>query len=120
MRKSTERLRCTLSRQEKSEKTDELVSQLDKLELLKVEKVESAKKFAEDIKTKERVVRDLAYDVKSGTELRPVECAEKPQYGKSMVELIRLDTGEVLSSRPMSAEERQGAFDLESESDNAH
>lgn len=50
-------------------------------------------------------LRRLARIVRDGVEARPVECEARIVGGN--VEVVRLDTGEVIETRAMTAEERQ-------------
>lgn len=52
-------------------------------------------------------VLDCRYDVSSGTEVRSVDCEVIADYGRGVVETIRVDTGAVVSSRPLEESERQ-------------
>ncbi len=55
----------------------------------------------------------LARTVHSKQENRPVECKDNYCRSNMTVETARLDTGEIVSSRPMTAEERKDAFQAE-------
>lgn len=50
---------------------------------------------------------ELATKITRGTELREVEVEPQRDYGEAKYFEIRLDTGEVIKERPLSAEERQ-------------
>jgi hypothetical protein len=44
----------------------------------------------------------------SGVKLRPVDCEERPDFEKGVMNFVRLDTGVVFDSRPLKPEERNG------------
>ena len=48
-----------------------------------------------------------AREIREGTEIRIVECSERPDYAANVVHLHRDDTGELVETRPMDMEERQ-------------
>jgi hypothetical protein len=52
--------------------------------------------------------RTLSHAVATGSEMRLVDVEEKRYRDRSVVEVVRLDTGEVFVSRPMTPAERQG------------
>lgn len=62
-----------------------------------------------EINEKKTARQALLHEINSGVEDRPVECVEKRDYSKGKVEVVRTDTGVVVESRTMSAEERQQA-----------
>lgn len=81
-------------------------------EQTKKRSIESAKKSAnEDFKAKletaEEEIARLTRIVHQKAEERPVKCREKRDYKRSVIEVIRLDTGEIVDSRVMTEAERQ-------------
>lgn len=96
---------------------------LSKLKGLEDDKAEATKDYAEQIKKKRRELDLLAHEVSTGTEVRPVECDLVPRRVDEMIDVVRPDTGEVVSSRPMTQSEReklkQSALQFD-DSDNAH
>lgn len=67
-------------------------------------KKEDLKQRLEDL---EGEVGKLARIVRDKSEPRDVECARVFDFDKSTVEIVRTDTGEVVSSRTMTDQERQ-------------
>lgn len=55
----------------------------------------------------------LAKVVARGEEMRPVECEQRPNWQNGTIEIFRLDTGECVDFRAMTAAERQGELDLD-------
>lgn len=70
------------------------------------EKAEVMSKFKARIETHENVMNDLGEKVRSHKETRAVECIEKLDDTRYVVELYRSDTGELVETRPMNAQER--------------
>lgn len=74
--------------------------------------LESAKKAAAD-DFKERLeangeeIDRLAGIVHSKCEYRPVQCHEKRDYKRGVIEIVRRDTGEIVETRVMTDAERQ-------------
>jgi hypothetical protein len=50
--------------------------------------------------------------VQSGTETRAVECQESPNWSTKLVEIFRIDTGELIDFRPMTEAELQREIDF--------
>lgn len=53
-----------------------------------------------------REITDVARIVREKAEPRPVEVHESKNYTRRIVEIVRVDTGEVIDSRPMTEQER--------------
>lgn len=87
VRTETRHLRCRLTDEEHREKGVALARALNERNELEA--------------------RRLEYDVRDRSEERPVECEIVHNYEKSIVETVRTDTGEVVSTRPMLESERQ-------------
>lgn len=105
-------LPCILSRDEKAVKSDELVRRLEEKEGLEERKKSSADDFKRMITAKECDIRKLTNEISTGIEHRDVSCHEVMSFARNQVDLVRDDTGEIVSSRTMRAEERQGALAL--------
>lgn len=59
------------------------------------------------IKTQGEIIRCLSRVITTGTEEREVEVVMNKDNETSMISVVREDTGEVVESRPMTAEELQ-------------
>jgi len=70
------------------------------------EKAEAMSKFKARIETHENTMNDLGEKVRSHEETRAVECFNKPDDTRFVMELYRLDTGELVETRAMTAQER--------------
>lgn len=90
--------------------------------LEKIDEIESSKKAHAQV-CKERSekleaeLRRLSFIVKREEEDRIVECVWKFDFMKNEKNLVRLDTAEVVETKPMTDEERQIALEIE-EQDN--
>jgi DNA-directed RNA polymerase sigma subunit (sigma70/sigma32) len=78
-----------------------------KLAEVEAEKAEAMSTFKARIETHKTKFLELAEKVNSHEERRAVECVERPDYQRWVIELYRNDTGEMVEMRPMTAGERQ-------------
>jgi hypothetical protein len=66
--------------------------------------------FKARIRTHNDKLHELGEKVRSREETRAVECIEKPDSKRFLVEVYRLDTGELVETRPMTAAERHSVL----------
>lgn len=97
----------------KAQEVAELVAEVGRLE---DEKKSVGSDFKARIDERNASMRRLAYQLRSGTELREVECFERLKAHKDKVEIVRTDTLEVVSERPATPEDRQLSLNQLSES----
>ena len=74
------------------------------------ERKAAASTFRDTIVGIDAVIDRLTREVNSGEEERAVACVEAADHERGEWVTTRTDTGEVLDTRPFSAEERQGAL----------
>ena len=103
-------LPCVLGRDEKAVKSELLVRCLEEKEGLEERKKSAAEDFKRLITAKDCDVRRLTHEISTGIEHRDVACHEVHSYARNQVDLIRDDTGEIVSSRTMRQDERQEAI----------
>ena len=103
-------LSVKLTDKELRERSIELAQVLDDVGAAEHEKKAATARFNEAIETLNSRSRTLGSAVKSGTEVRQVECRWIQNMAEIKMELRRDDTGEVVESRPMTKEERQVAM----------
>ena len=108
-----ERLPCKLTDKEKLEIGNLLVAVDDEIDTLEDDKKSAADGFKAKIELAEGKRRELVQKLRSGEEVRAVECIERFVYERNAVEEIRTDTNQKLSERAMTADERQGKLPLE-------
>jgi hypothetical protein len=70
------------------------------------EKAQAMADFKGRIERHENTMNDLGEKVRSHEETRAVECVNKPDEQRFVMELYRTDTGELVETRAMSAAER--------------
>jgi len=77
---------------------------------LDLDRRQAADAFKRKLADFEQLADLLAFMVVSREEIRDVECFETPAPSRMTVELFRADTGAFVSSRPMTAEEREAVL----------
>lgn len=110
-------LRVILTPEQVAERADRaahLLQQRDDKESL----AKAAQKHAKsEIDELEATMRRLGGEVRDKATYLPTRCERVFDYRTGTVTETRLDTGEVISERPMTAEERQMAFDERKDDD---
>jgi hypothetical protein len=103
----TRRLPCKLTDQERQFKGDQLVQKMhameeaeDLFEVIRDSHKTRIKEFEKEISVLSRVIRERS-------EERDVEVTEDKDYESKTAKTIRLDTGDVVDSRPLSPQELQ-------------
>ncbi len=110
-------LECRLTDAEKIERgaaSATLTLEIGELELAKKS---AADDFKARIDGKALEVKSIARTLKQGFEIREVGCEEQKDYQARTVTIIRLDTGEIVSSRGMTIEEMQEPFGFAEEAE---
>ena len=105
-------LPCQLTSTELDERRDKLVALVAKADALEDEKKMQATAIKGKIETVESEMRDLAYEIRTRKQQRPVEIKRDKDLIRGVEEIIRLDTGEVVETRHLSPHERQGELKL--------
>jgi hypothetical protein len=77
------------------------------IESLEAEKAEFMKAHKEGLKETRTKVKLLAEKIRTGSEIRMVECRLEKDFLSNSVKTYRLDTGELVEERSMTPEERQ-------------
>ena len=104
---NTQSLPVRLTEQELIAKGAELSAMIKALSYEEAEKKSVADAFKARITDLDTQIQRLAQIVRDKKEFRPVEVIEQPDYDAMMMRTVRLDTGEVVSSRPLEGSERQ-------------
>ena len=105
-------LRCSLTPSERLSKSQVLADQLNELETLEAKHKALKAEMRELEAAAVRIVRDLGYDVRTGTELRDTECEFVADFELDRHELVRLDTGDVIMSEKLPDAKRQLALKI--------
>lgn len=105
-------LPCVMTAAEKALKSDQLVAVLGTINDLEEEKKAATAELGAKLKSEKKRGGFLAHEVRTGKEVRPIECVERNRYEDDLVDLIRNDTGEVVQTRAMDPRDRQAHMDL--------
>lgn len=70
-------------------------------------KKEVTAQLTADVEVHRTEVDRLGTLLANGYEYRPVECALSADFARAEIKITRMDTGEIVEQRPMTAEERQ-------------
>ena len=71
------------------------------------DKAMAAKEASNEIKKLEAEVGVVADAIRTGQEDREVEIERRPDYDRNVVEIVRVDTGEVVVTEELKDEDRQ-------------
>jgi len=99
-------LSCTLTESELLARGEAMADAELQEEQLKAERAA----VSEQIKDQQVLRRKLAGVIDSGTEKRDVRCAWIEDFAQNCFHLVRQDTGEVIDTRAMTADDRQEAL----------
>ena len=110
---TVEQLPVKITASEKALKSAQLVNSLKALSDIEDDKKNAVNDFTQRAKEVKSKVDMLAHEIRTGEEMRPVECFERPLYSEMVVELVRGDTGDIVSTRGMHPTERQHAMEFE-------
>jgi hypothetical protein len=105
-----EKLPCELTREETLAKGAEMALMIKQHGEVELEAKETADTFKKQFKRLDRTISERAEEVRTGVEHRLVPCTERGRYRENMVDVVRLDTGEIVRSRPMTESEKQQAL----------
>lgn len=103
----SEKLPCELDDREVKLKADELARELKNYGEIEKAKAAASSAYATKLKASRALVDTLATMVRTGVEFREIGCTERKSVAASTVEVIRMDTGEVVRARPMEPHEKQ-------------
>ncbi len=103
----TMKLRCDLTEDELGHRRENLLGELDEIDKVTDDKKEAAKKFADKIKAGTNRAVKLRTVLRQGYELREVAITEKREKKSKEMLVVRDDTGEVVTRRPLTMAELQ-------------
>lgn len=107
IRKTTYRLRVEMTAAERDEVNEELLEQLDELERLEAKKKALAAEAKAEIEATKVRAAELRQKLRARGRTEDVWCEERTSFATCTVTVVRCDTAEVISTRAMTATERQ-------------
>lgn len=105
-------LKCTLTGEQQRSTGLSLAQLHTELEALRLQKKDVLAKFKDDEDRIEGAIASAAKTLHQGFEHRLVSCRETHNFQDGTVTVVRLDTGEEIEKREMTAEERQLGLEL--------
>lgn len=91
-------------------KGDQLVNAEMSLTALQDEKNAAVAGWNKGIKEVRTEIKTLVSELDSKKQLRTVKCFDNPDYKQNKIDTVRTDTGDVVETRAMTAEDRQQDF----------
>jgi hypothetical protein len=88
-------------------KGEKLTEQLELIDQVTAEKKESMQSYNDKLKELDEIARSYRESIENRTEKREVTCAERQIFEQNKIEIVRLDTNEVVETRAMDAADRQ-------------
>ena len=98
-----------------NEAAQELTQALDRIESLEAEKKSVMSDFKAQLDSAIQNVRQLTHLVRERKASRPTECEEWWDYNSKTIRVVRTDTREILSERPMTSDQLQMELDVHTE-----
>ena len=102
-----EYLKCQLTEKEKTELSAKIAKAISDRASAEAKLKEVSASIKAQIAQLDAEISEKALQINNGYEYRNVECRMDKDYRLGSVTITRLDTGEVIRERPMTAEERQ-------------
>ncbi len=102
-----EYLKCLLTEKEKTELSAKIAKAISDRASAEAKLKEVGASIKAQIAQLDAEISEKALQINNGYEYRNVECRMDKDYRLGSVTITRLDTGEVIRERPMTAEERQ-------------
>lgn len=112
MQRVLRKLRAKITQDEHVAKAEQMAKQLKQLDEMVSSHKAQKSAMRELEKARELQVREIATDVRLGSEMRDVPCRWVADLVRRRVELVRLDTMETVESRAMSDQDRQLAIEF--------
>ena len=112
MGKVVKDIRVALSGEELAKLATEMSENIMRCEAIEEQKRIVTADLTSALKNEKKAYRAKAKAYRDGHEYRPVDCEEVPNFETNIVAVKRMDTGEILETRAMRAEERQTAIEF--------
>ena len=112
MKKEVRNLPVALSEAELVERAKILGDLVVEITRKEEEKRATSKSLQKSIDVLKERQTELAMICVAGEELREIECEIAQNYKNDVVDVIRIDTGEVIESRPMRDSDRQDSLPI--------
>ena len=104
---NTRNLPVKLTREERELRSSQLQETLDARDLKDSERKAAAEGYKRELEAFDTRATILRIALRTGVEYREVEVEERPRPAAGMVDIYRVDTGELVDTREMTETERQ-------------
>ncbi len=102
-----EYLKCLLTEKEKTELSARIAKAISDKASIEARLKEVTASLKAEIAKCDAEIADAALQINTGSQYKNVDCQIERNYRLGTVTITRLDTGEIIRERPMTAEERQ-------------
>lgn len=106
-------LPCKLTTKDRAIAANQLAEAIQNLESLEIERKVETKNYNSRKQQFTGSIHRLSREVSNGEAVRSVDCELRLNYTKLTAKVVREDTGEVVTERPMSEDEKQMDMDFE-------
>ena len=108
----TRQLKCALTEDQLKQRGTALAAYVHRLHELEAEKKNEAAKLNNKIGSVELAMDRVAIEISERAEYRDVEVTREKDFGRGVEEVIRQDTGEIIETRVLQPQERQGELKI--------
>jgi hypothetical protein len=115
--KTKEYLKCPLTEAEMKAQAEKMAQNLSQIAQYEADLKSIKKQIESDIARCQAELGSAVEKYRSGFEMRNIDCEIIKNFETNTVSIKRLDTGETIRERAMTAEERQLALDLQKKED---
>lgn len=112
MQKVIRDVRVELTEAERNKLGDEIAASVMRCEAIETQKRIVTADLTSSQKNERKGYREKSKALREGFVWKAIDCEERPDFARNMVEVYRLDTQEKLDERAMRSEERQAAIDF--------
>ena len=105
-------LPCKLTDAQLKERAHKLAEQVRRLSAIKSESKDAAAQFRLSIADLEEEMSEVAQEIRDQAEMREVEVVIEKDFEEGVETTMRKDTGEIVNTRVLGPNERQGEFRL--------
>jgi len=104
-------LKCILTDDEREDLATRMADKVHEVDDIELQKKVATASFKDRTESAQQEIKTCAGKLRNGWEMRNVECEEFKDFTSGYVIVVRLDTGETVTTRPISHEERQMHID---------
>jgi hypothetical protein len=108
----TRQLKCALTEDQLKQRGTALEAYVHRLHELETEKKNEAARLKDKIESVELAMARVAVEISERAEYRDVEVTREKDFARNVEEVIRQDTGEIIETRVLQPQERQGELKI--------